>query len=411
MGLKVAVANGNWSNPAILSAGILPLHEDFVATNGFTVTLDQNITALGLTNTAQSYTSAVPAMTGYTTPSGIVTASDAGYGNNPFAVFSTPAPASGEPGGWTTYVGGPQWVAYEFTSSQIIKVYMVGAQDSGLAPKNWTFEAWNGSTWIVLDTQINQVFTTATLTYNISNTTSYSKYRLFVSLRKDGVTSGNFTMRSLRMFTSVSYMQNSVAGGGFVLTNGVTVTTTGATGLSAASTDLITFSSSGTSTINCGIGNILRPTSQTAISTIKVTGGGTLNVTGNLEPANNVATSRNLHILTTAGAVVNVTGRVYGGTSNAILTEVSCTLNVIGNVLGSVTNGPVAGIYFNAGGILNVTGNVFGSFGYNNNGYGIYLNIGTLNLTGNVYGGENQGNNPVGIAIVGIATASSFTIA
>jgi hypothetical protein len=119
MGLKVAVASGNWSNPATWSASILPLLEDVVATNGFTITLDQSITALQLTNTAQSYTSVIPAMTGYTTPSGIVTASDAGYGNNPFAVFSIPAPASGESSGWTTYVAGPQWVAYEFTSSQI----------------------------------------------------------------------------------------------------------------------------------------------------------------------------------------------------------------------------------------------------------------------------------------------------
>jgi hypothetical protein len=403
MGLKVAVANGNWSNPATWSASILPLPEDVVATNGFTITLDQSITALELTNTAKSYTSVIPAMTGYTTPSGIVTASDAGYGNNPFTVFSIPAPASGEPGGWTTYVAGPQWVAYEFTSSQIIKVYMVGAQDSGLAPKNWTFEAWNGSSWVVLDTQVNQVFTTATLTYNITNTTAYSKYRLFVSLRKDGA-NGNFSMKSLRMFTSVSYMQNAAAGGGFILNSGITVTTTGETGLSAGSTDLITFSSSGSATINSGTGNILRPTSQAAISTIKVTGGGTLNITGNLEPANSVATSRNLHITTTAGAVVNVTGRVYGGTSNAILTDVSCTLTVIGNVLGSTTNGPVAGIYFNAGGTLNVTGNVYGSFGFNNNGYGIYFNIGTLNITGNVYGGENQGFNSLGISIVGIAT-------
>jgi hypothetical protein len=380
MGLKVAVASGNWSNPAIWSAGILPLPEDFVATNGFTVTLDQNITALGLTNTAQSYTSVVPAMTGYTTPSGIVTASDAGYGNNPFAVFSTPAPASGEPSNWTTSVAGPQWVAYEFTSSQIIKVYMVGAQNSGLAPKNWTFEAWNGSSWIVLDTQINQVFTTATLTYNISNTTSYSKYRLFVSLRSDGL-NGNFSMRSLRMFTSVSYMQNSVAGGGFVLTNGVTVTCTnelrsgnstlllwsGTTGntivspkaVGAGSGRLIDVAGTGTLNINIttltGVGGV-------APTLVHVGAAATVNIVGTFQT---VADLRGTMLNIAAAATVNVTGSFIRDvfTNAHFYTIAIVAANSILNITGDI-----------------ITGNVENYWGYEWNITSTY----TINITGSL---------------------------
>jgi hypothetical protein len=406
MGLKVAVANGNWSNPATWSAGILPLSDDFVATNGFTVTIDQNITALGLTNTAQNYTSENPAMTSNTTPSGIVTASDVGYGNNPFAAFDTPAPASGIGNNWTSLSGGTVWLGYEFPIAKTITIYSVSvAGYSNLNPRNWTFQAWNGTDWVILDTQINQLFNSATtLSYTITNTTSYFKYRIvFTSARDNSIS--NYGISEIRMFSSASYMQNAVAGGGFILPSGITVTTTGTTGLSAASTDLITFSSNGTATINCGTGNILRPTINTTVaSTIKVTAGGTLNITGNLEPAATNGNSRNLYITTTAGAVVNVTGRVYGGFSNAIFTDVSCTLTVIGNVLGSITNGPVAGIWFGAGGTLNVTGNVYGSSSFNNNGYGIIFNVGNLNITGNVYGGENLGASDWGIQITGIAT-------
>jgi len=346
MGLRVAVATGNWSNPAIWNGGVLPTTGDVVASNNFTVTIDQNINVDILTNAAQSIVGMVPNMTSNTLPSGIVDQSSFLVGFEGWKAFG-----SGE---WRFNLDG--WVSYEFTSPKAVNQYYFQGDSIKSA---WNFEAWNGSNWIVL----HSVTGASTGVYTsplIGNSTSYIKYRLFFF----HTTNGN-RVDTVQFYEYLGTTA-AVAGGGFVLPSGITVTTTGATGLSAGSTDLITFSSSGTSTINCGVGNILRPTSQTAISTIKVTGGGTLNITGNLEPANNVATSRNLHILTTAGAVVNVTGRVYGGNSNAILTDVSCTLNVIGNVLGSVNNGPVAGIYFNAGGVLNVTGNVFGSFGFNN---------------------------------------------
>lgn len=396
MALKVAVASGNWSNPATWNGGVLPNPGDVVASNNFTVTIDQNVNVDSITNTVQTAVSAVPVMTSFTTPSGIVTSSSnydsaraawVGFGGN----------------GWLSanIQPMPQWIAYEFPTVKLITSYSWYAfWNSSSAPRNFQFQGWDGTNWITLHTVTNnttQNYASPLLTH----TTSYIKYQFYITANNG---EQFVSMGTIRLFQPGDFSGSSVAGGGFVLNGGVAVTTTGATGLSAASADLITFSSSGTSTINCGTGNILRPTSATAISTIKVTGGGTLNVTGNLEPASTNGTSRNLHILTTAGAVVNVTGRVYGGNSNAILTDVSCTLNVIGNVFGSINNGPVAGIYFNAGGTLNITGNVYGSSGFNNNGYGIYFNVGTLNVTGNIYGGENQGVSAWGISIAGIAT-------
>jgi len=75
MGLKVAVASGNWSNPATWNASLLPKVGDVVASNNFTVTIDQNVNVDLLTNTVQATISSVPIMTGFTTPSGIVTSS------------------------------------------------------------------------------------------------------------------------------------------------------------------------------------------------------------------------------------------------------------------------------------------------------------------------------------------------
>jgi len=47
-----AVANGNWSNAATWNGGTLPTSADDVYANNFTVTIDQNITALSLRTTA-----------------------------------------------------------------------------------------------------------------------------------------------------------------------------------------------------------------------------------------------------------------------------------------------------------------------------------------------------------------------
>jgi hypothetical protein len=386
MALRAAVATGNWSNPAIWNNGVLPSPGDIVASNNFTVTIDQNINVDTLTNTAQSIITAVPLMTSNTTPSGIVTGLG---GTSAYITFN------GSISQHSFFNANPgDFFGYEFTSPKAIDMFTFVL--GGNSTTNISFQSWDGSAWITLYTAVLAGVSTFTSPL-IGNSVAYIKYRFLIN------TTGSLQMRETYLYEYLSTTA-AVAGGGFILNSGITVTTTGATGLSAASTDLITFSSNGTATINCGTENILRPTSASAISTIRVTGGGTLNITGNLEPGSTNGISRNLHITTTAGAVVNVTGRVYGGNSNAIFTDVSCTLNVIGNVIGTNSNGPLAGIWFGAGGTLNVTGNIYGSGGFNNNGYGIYFNIGNLNITGNVYGGENQGVADWGISIVGIAT-------
>lgn len=54
MANRYAVATGNWSNTATWDGGTLPGAGDDVRSNGFTVTIDQSITVLSITNTALS---------------------------------------------------------------------------------------------------------------------------------------------------------------------------------------------------------------------------------------------------------------------------------------------------------------------------------------------------------------------
>lgn len=50
MAIRWAVATGNWSNTATWDGGTLPTSADDVYSNGFTVTIDQNVTVLSLNN-------------------------------------------------------------------------------------------------------------------------------------------------------------------------------------------------------------------------------------------------------------------------------------------------------------------------------------------------------------------------
>ena len=52
MAIRYAVANGNWSNTATWNGGTLPTSADDVFTNNFTVTINQNVTVLSLSNRA-----------------------------------------------------------------------------------------------------------------------------------------------------------------------------------------------------------------------------------------------------------------------------------------------------------------------------------------------------------------------
>ena len=127
--------------------------------------------------------SIVPNMTDYTSPEGTVTFSSEFSGNYPawkafdgnYEKADSIWVANGKSG----------WLAYEFTNNKVVKQYAIYTRNSetGNAPKDWTFEGWDGTNWVVLDTQVG-VIDWKVLTpkiFNIENTTGYKKYRINVT--------------------------------------------------------------------------------------------------------------------------------------------------------------------------------------------------------------------------------------
>lgn len=80
----------------------------------------------------------------------------------------------------------PAWIAYDFGSNQVVNRYTVTHRNGTLtsrAPKNFTFEGWNGASWVVIDTRVNQTAWISGLprTYEVAAPGSYSQYRLHVT--------------------------------------------------------------------------------------------------------------------------------------------------------------------------------------------------------------------------------------
>lgn len=85
------------------------------------------------------------------------------------------------------------WLAYEFTSPVVIDSYTIFPRTNAAnynvdSPKNWTFEGWDGSQWIILDTQLNITgwYLGLGKTFYFNNSTAYIKYRINISANNGG---------------------------------------------------------------------------------------------------------------------------------------------------------------------------------------------------------------------------------
>ncbi|MBH5320289.1 hypothetical protein I6N90_21085 [Paenibacillus sp. GSMTC-2017] len=146
------------------------------------------ITAMfSLSASAISYTAdLVPQLTSNTNPSGTASASSIWNSNHEaWKVFDN---TSANQSQWHTSIAGGStgWIAYEFTSSKRIAKYTIQPNNDNhvsYAPKNWTFEAWNGSSWVVLDTRVNVTGWAwhVKKEFTFTNNTPYTKYRLNVT--------------------------------------------------------------------------------------------------------------------------------------------------------------------------------------------------------------------------------------
>ena len=113
--LRVAIADGNWSNPATWNGNSIPESRDIVALNGRQITLDQNVSIFGFFNNIQTAINSFKYLTFNNLPEGIAESSDASpvawyhFSNNTNQYRGVPGISPST----------PYWASYEYR----IKLY------------------------------------------------------------------------------------------------------------------------------------------------------------------------------------------------------------------------------------------------------------------------------------------------
>lgn len=126
----------------------------------------------------------IPVMTSNTSPSGIASASGVTNEYLPYKAFD------GKVTNLDCWYSNKNtgWLAYEFLEPQIVSKYTItglytNAHANLYAPVSWTFEAWDGNVWKVLDTRsgITGWQDNVKKEFFFENSIAYKKYRINVS--------------------------------------------------------------------------------------------------------------------------------------------------------------------------------------------------------------------------------------
>ena len=125
----------------------------------------------------------VPVMTGATSPSGEVTVTGTYTTYYGYKAFDH-QPWAASNAGWINSGTGEAFIAYEFASSKTITMYTIMSRNAPESPEDFTFDGWNGSAWVELDSVTGESWTGTgqTKVYKFTNTTAYIKYRLNTTL-------------------------------------------------------------------------------------------------------------------------------------------------------------------------------------------------------------------------------------
>ena len=177
MATRFAVASGNYSNPAIWDNGAVPLSDDNVYANGFTIVVDQNVTVNVLANSVSPLRVpdiATPILTSDISPSGVVFSSGFQSARDPYFAFIQDNNFNTY---WQSNVNNTSVLGYQYPTGKIIKRYVIrGGVSANEAPRTWTFEGSNdGVSYTILETVTNLTMGAGGIyTSNIlSNSTSY----------------------------------------------------------------------------------------------------------------------------------------------------------------------------------------------------------------------------------------------
>ena len=380
--LRVAISDGNWSDPSIWNDNSVPEERDVVSLNGQHVVMDQDVTVFGLNNVITTPINSYTYLTFNDEPEGIAESSNnSQYAWYPFgntnAYYSVPG----------VTVSNPFWVSYEYPNQEpiLLKKYQFNGYSNNhpFNPSSWLFQAWDGSTWVTLEDRTNYGGNYTTYIGDLSsNTTAYYKYRIYVTQLYGGPGYSTINLTYVRFWEDKSYTSNSIDGGDLTISSSKTLTVSQS--LNNGGYVLLYCNPNSESTVNLNLSTRIGANTDM----IRIEGTSTYNLTGE------VIQETSYYQRFGAGIVINS----------------PCILNVVGNVGGGGTN-PQYGIRVNSGGsgsIINIVGDVKSGGGIGSAGVGL-LTACTLNITGDVYGAQR----PVaygGYGVYSNNTLSNITI-
>jgi len=295
---------------------------------------------------------------------------------------------------WQSNTNNTGWLGFYFNSGKTVKRYSFKINSNTLyAPYSWTFEGSNdGVTWSILDTITTLSIPSSTIYISsiLSNTTSYTRYRINVSITFGAVTP---IIEELEMTessnspycTTTSFITDGV----LVLPSGYTINaTTDIQGYRVAAGSFITYAGSGTSTINTGA---IYGGGGASTYGLNHSGTGTLNINGNIS-AYLFNYGSGLGSVTVSGlGTLNVVGNITTTNSNnnchGLFITSSCTVNVTGNIIYQTGTSTRAGIWINSGSpTITITGSLYGISPASLGNCPIYIASGspTINVIGNI---------------------------
>lgn len=157
----------------------------------------------------------VPTMTSSNTPSGIVTTSNEISGREAWKAFGV-LDYNYVNSWYTNGLTINQWIAYEFPSPIVIKSYAMTvdsfSSNPARAPKDFRFEAWDGTSWVQLDRRTGITWVNnETKVFSVNNNTPYSKYRIFVETNNGD--SYAIVIHQVSLFTIYPFVLRSLTGG------------------------------------------------------------------------------------------------------------------------------------------------------------------------------------------------------
>jgi hypothetical protein len=163
--------------------------------------------------------SAIPVMTSNTTPTGIASASSI-YDATATTYKAFDGDISSK---WSTAQGQlTGWLAYDFGSVTTLNGYSIYPRGDALNvnPKDWTFEGWDGTNWVVLDKRVGVSFSANVEKYFLLPfTASYQKFRINITTNNGNP---NFVqLQELRMYTNgIGVLRSPTGGVGYADANG-----------------------------------------------------------------------------------------------------------------------------------------------------------------------------------------------